>query len=106
MAAEAPVPGRILTRVLMSCGKPIDRFADPVELLPAMRDAVCGPLSLLIDGHILHRDISVNNIMISIATVRAPTAFTASLLTSTTPSVRILSVATALSPSARGQSSS
>jgi len=51
----------------MSRGKPIDEFADPVELLLAMRDAVRGHRSLLIDGHILHRDISVNNIMITIA---------------------------------------
>jgi len=66
-AAEIPVPDRISTRVLMSRGKPIDEFADPVELLLAMRDAVRGHRSLLIDGHILHRDISVNNIMITIA---------------------------------------
>jgi len=65
--AEIPVPDRISTRVLMSRGKPIDEFTDPVELLLAMRDAVRGHRSLLIDGHILHRDISVNNIMITIA---------------------------------------
>ena len=64
-AAEAPIPDRIFTRVLMSRGKPIDGFTDPVELLLAMRDAVRGHRSLLIDGHILHRDISVNNIMIT-----------------------------------------
>jgi hypothetical protein len=51
----------------MSRGKPIDEFNDPVELLRAMRDAVRGHRSLLIDGRILHRDISVNNIMITIA---------------------------------------
>jgi len=66
-ATEIPVPDRISTRVLMGRGKPIDEFADPVELLLAMRDAVRGHRSLLIDGHILHRDISVNNIMITIA---------------------------------------
>ena len=65
--AEIPVPDHISTRVLMSRGKPIDEFADPIELLLAMRDAVRGHRSLLIDGHILHRDISVNNIMITIA---------------------------------------
>ena len=66
-AAEIPVPDRISTQVLMSRGKPIDEFANPIELLLAMRDAVRGHRSLLIDGHILHRDISVNNIMITIA---------------------------------------
>jgi len=66
-AAEIPVPDRISTWVLISRGKPVDEFTDPVELLLAMRDAVRGHRSLLIDGHILHRDISVNNIMITTA---------------------------------------
>jgi hypothetical protein len=50
----------------MSRGKPIDEFADPVELLHAMRNAVRSHRSLLIDSRILHRDISVNNIMTTI----------------------------------------
>jgi len=64
--AEIPVPDRISTRVVMSRGKPTDEFTDPVELLLAMRDAIRGHWSLLIDGRFLHRDISVNNIMITL----------------------------------------
>jgi len=63
--AEIPVPDRISTRILMSRGKVIDDFANPIELLLAMRDAVRGHWSLLIDGRFLHRDISVNNIIIT-----------------------------------------
>jgi len=49
----------------MSRGKPIDEFTDPAELLLAMRDAVRAHRALLIDGHILHRGISLNNIVIT-----------------------------------------
>ena len=53
--AEIPVLDRISTWVLVGRGKPIDEFTDPVELLLAMRDAVRGHWSLLIDGRFLHR---------------------------------------------------
>jgi hypothetical protein len=63
---EIPVPDRIYTRVLLKQGKPIDDFSTPVELLQAIRDAVRGLESLLVVGHMLHRDVSVNNILITI----------------------------------------
>jgi hypothetical protein len=34
-----------------------------------MRDAVGGHRSLLVDGHVLHRDVSVNNVLITLPTV-------------------------------------
>jgi hypothetical protein len=69
------IPDRIYTRVLLRYGKPIDDFATPVELLEAMRDAVRGHQSLLVKGHVLHRDVSVNNILITVPTVSRPDRF-------------------------------
>jgi hypothetical protein len=50
-------------------GKPIDDFASPVELLLAIRDAVYGHRSLLVDGLVLRRDVSVNNVLITLPAV-------------------------------------
>jgi hypothetical protein len=81
--AETPgiaIPDRIYTRVLLRRGKPIYDFATPVELLLAMRDAVRGHRSLLVDGHVLHRDVSVNNVLITLPTVPRRDSFHGFLL--------------------------
>jgi hypothetical protein len=64
----------------MGRGKPIDKFEDVPELLRAMRDAVKGHRSLLLDGHMLHRDISINNIMITIPECPRPDGYTGFLI--------------------------
>jgi hypothetical protein len=74
------IPDRIYTRLLMGRGKPIDRFEDVPELLRAMRDAVKGHRSLLLDGHMLHRDISINNIMITIPECPRPDGYAGFLI--------------------------
>jgi hypothetical protein len=64
----------------MGRGKPIDHFEDVPELLRAMRDAVKGHRSLLLDGHMLHRDISINNIMITIPECPRPDGYAGFLI--------------------------
>ena len=49
---EITAPDHINSRVLMSRGKSIGDFADPVKFLPVMRDAVRGHCSMPIGGHI------------------------------------------------------
>lgn len=57
---------RIHTRIVISRGKSLMDWDDPLELLQCMRDAIRGHRSLLTTGGILHRDISINNIMITL----------------------------------------
>ncbi|KAA8913959.1 hypothetical protein FN846DRAFT_7012 [Sphaerosporella brunnea] len=56
------IPNRIHTRLVTSRGTRITECA-PLTLLPAFRDAIRGHHSLLTRAHLLHRDISQNNIM-------------------------------------------
>lgn len=59
---------RIHSRTVVSTvGRPLTSFRSIRELLVAIRDAIKGHHSLLTLAHILHRDISINNIMISTA---------------------------------------
>ena len=51
--------------VLEPAGKPLADFRDLPELLRTFRDAIRAHRSLLLDGAILHRDISSNNIVIT-----------------------------------------
>lgn len=56
---------RIHSRLIMSRGLPIYQFESNIQFLRAFHDAIAGHLSLLRSG-ILHRDISINNIMITL----------------------------------------
>lgn len=57
---------RVHTRLITSKGRPIYQFTSNLELLLALRDAIIGHRSLLRYG-ILHRDVSLANIMITLA---------------------------------------
>jgi serine/threonine protein kinase len=46
-------------------GRPMQDYRTPLEVLEAFRDIVKGHQSLYIDGQILHRDVSKDNIMIT-----------------------------------------
>ncbi|KKZ68768.1 hypothetical protein EMCG_05627 [[Emmonsia] crescens] len=51
--------------VISPAGRPIYKYESPLELLMALRDAIKAHRSLYLDGNILHRDISENNIIIT-----------------------------------------
>ncbi|KAF8538767.1 hypothetical protein BDD12DRAFT_884189 [Trichophaea hybrida] len=59
------IPNRIHTRVLMSRGLPVQQWDSQRQLFSAFRDAIRGHESLLTVAQILHRDISINNIMLT-----------------------------------------
>ncbi|TGZ81932.1 hypothetical protein EX30DRAFT_239918 [Ascodesmis nigricans] len=59
------IPNRIHTHLLISPGISITDVKDPLDLLLTMRDAIRGHRSLLTNAGILHRDISINNIMMT-----------------------------------------
>src|SRR5262249_40768077 len=62
---ETPLPNRIHTRIVVSTfGRPIKKFCDATQLLVVLRDAIEGHWQLFHVANILHRDISINNIMI------------------------------------------
>jgi hypothetical protein len=67
--SRTAIPNRLHTRVLIERGIPVTKWRDqnpgPLTLLRCIRDAIRGHYSLLTEGRILHRDISINNIMIS-----------------------------------------
>ncbi|CCU75438.1 serine/threonine-protein kinase Sgk2 [Blumeria hordei DH14] len=46
-------------------GRPIDKFRSALELIVGMCDAIKAHRLLVIDANILHRDISVNNILLT-----------------------------------------
>ncbi|SZF00317.1 unnamed protein product [Blumeria hordei] len=46
-------------------GRPIDKFRSALELIVGMSDAIKAHRSLVMDAKILHRDISVNNILLT-----------------------------------------
>ncbi|EQL28197.1 hypothetical protein BDFG_09031 [Blastomyces dermatitidis ATCC 26199] len=57
---------RVLRCLVISLtGRPIYKYESPLELLMALRDAIKAHRSLYLDGNILHRDISENNIIIT-----------------------------------------
>jgi hypothetical protein len=57
---------RIFSRVIMMpIGKSLDQFSSFTELLSALRDAIIGHKYLYHTHQILHRDVSINNIVIS-----------------------------------------
>ncbi|KAF4996949.1 hypothetical protein FDECE_12272 [Fusarium decemcellulare] len=51
--------------IVSPLGRPLGEFDNILEFLEAYRDAIKGHRSLLLDGKILHQDISKNNIIIS-----------------------------------------
>ncbi|KAL2679337.1 hypothetical protein Neosp_010110 [[Neocosmospora] mangrovei] len=51
--------------VVYPLGRPLGRFHSMEEFLRGFRDAIAGYRSLHLDGKILHRDISPNNIMLT-----------------------------------------
>ncbi|TGZ80773.1 hypothetical protein EX30DRAFT_372091 [Ascodesmis nigricans] len=59
------IPNRIHTHLLISPGISITKVKDPLDLLLTMRDAIRGHRSLVTNAGILHRDISINNIMMT-----------------------------------------
>ena len=62
---QAPYANRILRVLAISpAGRCISQFKSAAELLGSLRDAVQVHRSLFMDGKILHRDISENNIII------------------------------------------
>ncbi|EAS34035.2 uncharacterized protein CIMG_05059 [Coccidioides immitis RS] len=57
---------RILRCLVVSpAGRPIYEYKSPLELLMALQDAIKAHRSLYLDGKILHRDVSENNIIIT-----------------------------------------
>lgn len=63
---EEPYDNRVLRCLVISpAGRPIHDYKSPLELLMALRDAIKAHRSLYLDGNILHRDISENNIIIT-----------------------------------------
>ncbi|PGH01766.1 hypothetical protein AJ79_07814 [Helicocarpus griseus UAMH5409] len=63
---EEPYENRVLRCLVISpAGRPIYKYQSPLELLKALRDAIKAHQSLYLDGNILHRDISENNIIIT-----------------------------------------
>jgi hypothetical protein len=57
---------RIFSRLIMTpIGKSLYEFSSFTELLSALRDAIIGHKCLYHTYHILHRDVSINNIVIS-----------------------------------------
>ncbi|EGC45352.1 serine/threonine protein kinase Sgk2 [Histoplasma capsulatum var. duboisii H88] len=64
--SEEPYDNRVLRCLVISpAGRPIYDYRSPLELLTALRDAIKAHRSLYLDGNILHRDISENNIIIT-----------------------------------------
>ncbi|TWU70822.1 hypothetical protein ED733_000231 [Metarhizium rileyi] len=64
--AKTPYDNRILRVLAISPpGRPISQFESVAELLEGLRDALKVHQSLYMDGKILHRDISENNIIIT-----------------------------------------
>ncbi|EDN06004.1 predicted protein [Histoplasma mississippiense (nom. inval.)] len=63
---EEPYDNRVLRCLMISpAGRPIYDYRSPLELLTALRDAIKAHRSLYLDGNVLHRDISENNIIIT-----------------------------------------
>ncbi|SLM34979.1 serine threonine-protein kinase sgk2, partial [Lasallia pustulata] len=63
---QAPYDNRIFRVLAISpAGRSISQFKSVVELLEGLRDALKVHRSLYMDGKILHRDISENNIIIT-----------------------------------------
>ncbi|OAA36457.1 serine/threonine-protein kinase Sgk2 [Metarhizium rileyi] len=63
---QTPYDNRILRVLAISPpGRPISQFESVAELLEGLRDALKVHQSLYMDGKILHRDISENNIIIT-----------------------------------------
>ena len=63
---EPPQPYRIHTRIVVSMfGERIEKFRNALQLLVVLRDAIEGHWQLFDVAKILHRDISLNNIMIN-----------------------------------------
>ncbi|EEQ91416.2 serine/threonine-protein kinase Sgk2 [Blastomyces dermatitidis ER-3] len=64
--SEELYDNRILRCLVISpAGRPIYDYRSPLELLTALCDAIKAHQSLYLDGNILHRDISENNIIIT-----------------------------------------
>ncbi|OJD22161.1 hypothetical protein ACJ73_06495 [Blastomyces percursus] len=63
---EESYDNRVLRCLVISpAGRSIYKYQSPLELLKALRDAIKAHRSLYLDGNILHRDISENNIIIT-----------------------------------------
>ncbi|KAI9781456.1 MAG: hypothetical protein M1816_002377 [Peltula sp. TS41687] len=63
---DGPFDDRIFRCLVISpAGRAISKFETILELLGALRDAIKAHRSLYVDGNILHRDISENNIIIT-----------------------------------------
>ncbi|KAF1819704.1 uncharacterized protein K489DRAFT_412416 [Dissoconium aciculare CBS 342.82] len=68
--AIAPTDEPFVDRVLyvqatQPAGRPLAEFSDVRQLLAALRDAIKTHRSLFLDGHIIHRDVSQWNIIIT-----------------------------------------
>jgi hypothetical protein len=68
--SRTAIPNRVHTRVVLERGLSIRKWrtrqpSPTLSLLRCMRDAIRGHYSLLTRGKILHRDISINNIMMT-----------------------------------------
>ena len=64
--AEREYKNRILTCLAISpAGRPLKDFDSPGQLLKAFRDAIKAHKSLFLNRKILHRDVSLNNIILT-----------------------------------------
>ncbi|KAI9776048.1 MAG: hypothetical protein M1839_000651 [Geoglossum umbratile] len=66
---------RIFTKVLLrDVGRPLEEVATPLELVRIILGAFIGHCTLYHNAHILHRDISTNNILIATTPLPGPNA--------------------------------
>ncbi|KAJ7207117.1 hypothetical protein GGX14DRAFT_698273 [Mycena pura] len=63
---DHPVAKRMLMRIVLNMyGSTLEKAPSALRLLSAVRDIVCGHRAVLLEKKILHRDISINNLLLT-----------------------------------------